>query len=222
MQRLSEELILPGAQRLFNEARKRKLEVTRQQEQRLVARQSERQVFRPAQDSNGKSASEHDPARYHADLGDMTATPHGGYKFFLLLINVFSRQAYVRILRSKSPGAIAEALRDVLLPLGVSVLPTDDGKEFQQQLDKLMDEQNIAHKAHVGRAHKNSLAVLDRAMQNIKQALSKQMARQKSDDWPSMLHQVVLIYNAQHHSAMCDAPQRCETRTGVGVQAAPR
>ena len=195
LQRLSEELNLPGAQRLYNEARKRKLQVTRQQVQRLVARQGEQQVFQPAQVSKGKSASERYPARYQADLGDMTANPYQGHRYFILLVNVFSRQAYVRVLRSKSPGEVADALRELRRPLDVKVLSTDDGKEFQQQVDRLLDEQDIAHRAHVGRENKNSLAVLDRAMQNIKQALSRLLARQYTDAWPSMLPQVVSSYN---------------------------
>lgn len=206
LQRLSEELNLPGAPILYNEAWKRKLQVTRQQVQRLVARQGERQVFQPAPVSKGKSASERYPARYQADLGDMTANPYGDYKFFLLLINVFSCQAYVRVLRSTSPGEVAEALRELLLPLDVNVLSTDEGKEFQQQVGRLLDEQDIAHRAHVGRENKNSLTVLDGAMQNIKQALSRRLARQNTDDWPSMLPQVVRSYNEQYHSSVYDAP----------------
>lgn len=136
----------------------------------------------------------------------MTANPYQGHRYFVLLVNVLSRQAYVRVLRSKSPGEVAEALRELLLPLDVNVLSTDDGKEFQPQVDRLLDEQDIAHRAQVGRENKNSLAVLDRAMQNIKQALSRLLAKQKTDDWPSMLPQVVRSYNGQHHSAVYDAP----------------
>ena len=74
-------------------------------------------------------------------------------------------------------------------------------------MNRLLDEQDNAHRAHVGRENKNSLAVLDRAMQNIKQALSRLLARQNTDDWPSMLPQVVRSYNEQHHSAVYDAPK---------------
>ena len=100
---LSDQLGNPGAQKLYLEARRRKIPVSRAQVQDLVKRQGQRQLFQPVQPSKGKSAAEGYSARYQADLADMSTTPSKGFPFFLVLVNVFSRQASAIPVRSENP-----------------------------------------------------------------------------------------------------------------------
>ena len=82
---LSDQLGNPGAQKLYLEARRRKIPVSRAQVQDLVKRQGQRQLFQPVQPSKGQSAAEGYSARYQADLADMSTTPSKGCRFFLFL-----------------------------------------------------------------------------------------------------------------------------------------
>ena len=66
---LYDELGLPGQQKLFLEARKRKIAVTRSQVNEFVQRQAERQVFaQPLPRAEGKTASEDVDARFMIDI----------------------------------------------------------------------------------------------------------------------------------------------------------
>ena len=138
---LSDQLGNPGAQKLYLEARRRKIPVSRAQVQDLVKRQGQRQLFQPVQPSKGQSAAESYSARYQADLADMSTTPSKGFRYFLFLVNVFSREAWAAPLRSKEPTAVAPALRRLLeaLPERPQVLSTDDGAEFTQHAEDVLN-----------------------------------------------------------------------------------
>lgn len=66
---LSDELGMPGAQKLWLEVRKRKIAVTKSQVNDFVPRQAERQVFaQQLPRAEGKTASEDVNSRYMMDV----------------------------------------------------------------------------------------------------------------------------------------------------------
>ena len=177
--RLSDQLGNPGAQKLFLEAKRRRIRVSQAQVTDFVKRQGARQLFQPAQPSKGKSAAEGYSARYQADLADMSTSPSKGNRYLLFLVNVFSREASAAPLQTKEPSTVTAGRRQLLeaLPEKPQVLSTDGGAEFTQQVDDLLGAPGIAHKAHVSKQDVNALSVLDRALQNVKARLARIMAR---------------------------------------------
>ena len=128
--KLSDELGNPGVRALLLEAKRRKIKhVSKAQVSELVKRQGQRQIFSKVQQSAGKSAAESYSARYQADLADMSTTPSRGFKYFLILVNVYSREVSAEALRSKEPTAVAPALKRLIekLPEKPQVLSIDDG-----------------------------------------------------------------------------------------------
>ena len=208
---LSDQLGNPGSRRLHLEARRRGIRVSRKQVEDLVKRQGQRQIFQPVQPSKGKSAAEGYSARYQADLADMSSTPSKGFRYFLVLVNVFSREAWAAPLPSKEAGAVAPALRGLLegLPEPPQVLSTDEGTEFGGAVGDLLQSLGIAHRTHVGKQDINALGVLDRALQNVKARLARMMARSDSDDaeWADVLPRAVAASNQASHSAVHESPE---------------
>ena len=206
---LSDQLGNPGAQKLYLEARRRKIPVSRAQVQDLVKRQGQRQLFQPAQPSKGQSAAEGYSARYQADLADMSTTPSKGFRYFLFLVNVFSREAWAVPVRSKEPTSVAPALRRLLeaLPERPQVLATDDGAEFTQHAEDVLNSLGIAHKTHTSKQDVNALSVLDRALQNVKARLARTMARAEGKEWADALQAAVTGYNKTYHSAVHESPE---------------
>ena len=176
---LSDELGNPGTAKLHLEAKRRELKVSKQQVQDLVKRQGARQLFQPAQQSQGKNAAESYSARYQADLADMSTTPSRGFKYFLILVNVYSREVSAEALKNKTPLSVAPALNRLIeaLPEKPQVLSTDDGSEFTQHVDDYLQSADLAHKTHVAKQDVNALAVEDRALQNSKARMAIIMAR---------------------------------------------
>lgn len=205
---LSDQLGNPGAAKLFLEAKRRKIKVSRAQVEALVKRQGNRQLFNPVQPSRGKSAAESYSARYQADLADMVNSPSKGFRYFIVLVNVFSREVYAEPLRNKEPVTVAAGLQKLIgaLPEKPQVLSTDDGTEFSQHVDDFLQSAGIAHKQHVGKNDVNALAVLDRALQNIKARLARLMARTEGE-WADLLPKVVTAYNKTYNAAVHEAPE---------------
>ena len=67
---LAKKLGTPGAQKLYQAARKAKIPVTKEQVRRYVSTKGQKQVFRPLPRSQGKTASEGLDVRYQIDLID--------------------------------------------------------------------------------------------------------------------------------------------------------
>ena len=68
LKELFETLGAPGQAKLWQEARKRKIPVTKEQVKNFVQRQGERQVFAQLPKATGKTASEGVDARYQLDI----------------------------------------------------------------------------------------------------------------------------------------------------------
>ena len=87
---LSERLGAPGEARLFTAARRQGINVSRRDVRGFVATQGQRQLFRPLQKPEGKSATDGPDDRYQMDLGQLND------KLFLLVVSVFSRKAWAK------------------------------------------------------------------------------------------------------------------------------
>jgi hypothetical protein len=98
---LSKELGTPGIEKLFKAARKRNLPVTRQQIKEFLSQKGEAQVFRAFPASQGKSSAEGPYTRFQMDLIDMKNSPSKGMAVILILVDVFTRQAWCKAASSK-------------------------------------------------------------------------------------------------------------------------
>ena len=108
LSRLSDRLGAPGEARLFTAARREGINVTRSDVRGFVATQGQRQLFRPLQKPEGKSASYGQDDRYQMDLGQLND------KQFLLVVSVFSRKAWAKPVRNKEPRTVAPVLEQIL------------------------------------------------------------------------------------------------------------
>ena len=70
LQELAQKLGTPGGQKLYQAARKRGIQVTKDQVRQYVRRQGQKQIFRPRPAAAGKTASESEQMRAQMDLID--------------------------------------------------------------------------------------------------------------------------------------------------------
>ena len=154
LSRLSDRLGAPGEARLFTAARREGINVSRRDVRGFVATQGQRQLFRPLQKPEKKSATDGPDDRYQMDLGQLND------KNFLLVVSVFSRKAWTRPLRNKTPATVAPALEEILdqIPNPPNVLSSDQGLEFTNEVSRILDEQGIIHKLKA-KGDPNALAV---------------------------------------------------------------
>ena len=94
LSKLSDRLGAPSVDKLFIAAKQRGLNVTKKQVRDFSRRQGERQIYRPVQKSEGKTASETIDSRFQMDLIDLhndaafDKSTGGVNKFILILINL--------------------------------------------------------------------------------------------------------------------------------------
>jgi hypothetical protein len=174
---LSKELGTPGLEKLYKGAKSRNIPVSRQQIKEFLATKGEAQVFRALPRSAGKTAAEGAGIKLQMDLIDMSNSPSNGMSYILVLIDVFTRQAWTAGVSSKTPGRVANALRPLLNALpSIQAVFSDQGNEFVGTVAKLLEEKGIVHQTRDSKFDLNALSVIDRTIQNLKLRLAKRIA----------------------------------------------
>ena len=199
---LYEELGAPGQAKLWQEIRKRKIQVTRTQVNDFVARQAERQVHvQPLPQAAGQTASEGPDARYQLDVVNLESL------IVVFLVQVFSRKTWARRIFDKSAESVLKGGKQLIenLKRPPSVLSTDDGGEYAD-LAGWLEEQGIAHKVHVADREVNSLAVLDRSVQDVKARYKRLMARSGKGDEQLKLKHALEAHNSSIHGTVHGTP----------------
>ena len=116
LERLNKELSYPGQQALYLAARKKGLEVTRDEVRRLVSSNTAKQEISAAQPSKGKIAAETETSRWQADLAEFHPRDSGLTKlqYALVVVNVFDRKTYTRVLPDKKPMTVRNAMKSIV------------------------------------------------------------------------------------------------------------
>ena len=156
---------LKGVDKLYAEARKAKIDVTKSQVKDFVGGVGQKQVLAQSQPSLGKTAVatiENKGSRWMLDLlqfrfsgQDDEETDDEGdeskKRYCLLLVNVFDRKLYGVTVTDKSAETTLVAVRKLMKKLGDDmkggVLSTDLGREFNNdQFQKVLEAHDVAHK----------------------------------------------------------------------------
>ena len=116
LERLNKELSYPGQQALYLAARKKGLEVTRDEVKKLVSSNTAKQEISAAQPSKGKIAAETKTSRWQADLAEFHPRDSGLKKlvYALVVVNVFNRKTYTRVLPDKKPVTVRNAMQSIV------------------------------------------------------------------------------------------------------------
>ena len=200
LRELADELNIRNPQALLREAARRALDTD-----------AVKQVLAPKQRAAGKSAAEKPNERLQADLIDFgrNASARSGNKFALVVTDVFTREVETRPLRSKNPREVGVAVASAVRELAGSkdvVLSTDGGFEFRG-VERSLTE-GAVHRVK-DKNDQNALAVVDRAIQTLKQDMATNAAR-RGGDWDTGLRKAESAYNNRYHSVVHGAPADVE------------
>ena len=130
-----------------------------------------------------------------------------GYKYILLVIDVFSKVIYVEALKRKTGDQTADAMDRILQRAeSPTMLVTDGGREFfNKYFFKVMYTNNINHFQTPTRT-KWKAAVAERANRTIKTRIDRWMQKTGRLDWVSIYQEIVENYNKTPHSTHKMAP----------------
>ncbi len=138
--------------------------------------------------------------QWQADLAEVAliADENSGHRFILTVIDIFSRYAWARPLKSKRGSEVAAAFKDIFdegrIPKRIQ---TDQGKEFENRdVRNLFQEHNI-ELFSVKSAYK--AAMVERFNRTLKTKLWKYFTSNLNQNWTKVLQDVVKTYNNSVH-----------------------
>ena len=177
--------------------RKRKIQATRSQIDAFVAK--------PLPQAKGQTAVEDVNARYMLDVVFVRDL------IVVFLVNVFTRKTWGKTIPNKSAASVGAAGKVLIerLEEQPKVLSTDDGNEFAVLATYLKDR-GIGHKVSVSDRDVNALAVLDRAVQDVKQRFTRMMARTGAGDEKVKLERALTAHNNAHIQTIHGAPNEVQ------------
>ncbi|XP_066157574.1 uncharacterized protein [Euwallacea fornicatus] len=139
---------------------------------------------------------------WQADLAqmDMYSRENRQYKFFLIVIDCFSKYIWAKPLKSKSGAEVADAFSKILKESKISPknLATDHGKEFYNtNFQQLMKKWTINHYSTFSIT---KAAIAERCIRTIKEKLYKLFSLNGNHKWVDILSDVIKKYNETKHS----------------------
>ena len=138
--------------------------------------------------------------QWQADLADVSliANQNKGYNFILTVIDIFSRYAWARPLKTKSGKEVAAAFKDIFREGRIPKrIQTDQGKEFENRdIARLFNVHRI-ELFSVKSAYK--AAIVERFNRTLKSKLWKYFTMSLKEKWTNVLQDVVSSYNRSVH-----------------------
>ena len=215
-QKLSELYYAPGTgllgqDKFYRKARSLGLQVTKKEIAEFLAKQATHQQHqvkkKPKKFLPFKAARENHI--WQCDLMFMDpaySRINGGYSIILCCVDVFSRKAYCRLLKTKGAGVIVKAFADIFEESVPVVIQTDNGKEFtNREVAKLFASHEIKHELHEAGDHQAN-GIVERFNRTIRGVLEKYQTAYNTKKWADAFPLILENYNSSFHSGIDGIP----------------
>ena len=194
LKELAKELGQPGADKLWQEAQRRNIQLTRKDVSAYVRSLGSRQVFQARPKYEGKIAATEINDRWAADIIDYNSRPSADpkdknepFQYVLIVQDIFSRVIFTKALKFKDQETVTEAFKEIVRNAGVpDRIDTDAGNEFKGAFDNFLQEKRIYHSVADIR-NKNPRGTLDAAIRTLRQQLGRTQTAEDRRDWAELL-----------------------------------
>jgi hypothetical protein len=139
----------------------------------------------------------HYDVRFYGELVQMDIAymfNYEGFQYFLLVIDCYSSKIFVEPLKTRDSASVSQALEKIIQHFGspISVIQSDQGKEFLGKTVQLLKSKKIVYRPKFG---KNKANFAENGIYLIKRKLYMLLRGQLSHDWPKSIKLVVDSYN---------------------------
>ena len=143
-----------------------------------------------------------------ADLADLHkyARKNKGYKYILVVLDVFSRYAWARPLKDKTGVSVTEAFKDIFKEGNhSSFLWTDRGTEFYNApMQEMLKSKDI----HLYSTHNEPKAMIaERFIRTLRKKIESNYVLTGSTVWYNILPQLIHEYNTTYHKSLKMTPE---------------
>ena len=196
--------------RLYNEAKKQIPDITLSRVKDFLQGQEAYTKHKPAKRKyrTSKVITDGLHENFDLDLADMSsiATHNTGVRFLLVLIDMFSRQAFVEPIRNKSGATVTHAMRRLFnrMPSIPKTIRHDAGKEFlNKHFTELMKQKNVETFTTYAQ---NKANYAERFIRTLKTRIHRYLTGNATEKYVNVLDQIVSSYNNSFHSSIQMAP----------------
>ncbi len=130
-------------------------------------------------------------------LGGVSTDFNKGYKYIMILIDVFSRYTDAVMLKSKNIDDCINSLKIMMdfNKINPSIIMSDSESSFMSKpFEKFLDERSIAHDVVVLNNHR-ALSVIDRFCRTLRSRFTKLFLGQGNTGWTEQLSKIIQQYN---------------------------
>ena len=217
---LNKELGNPGVQKLLTAARSRGIQATKAQAQEVQG--AAKQLFAQPPPQKGAHATNENGKVFQADLASLVqydADNNKGFRYFLLVVEVFTREARSKELTSNKAQETWEAFADIIDDWKrPQIVHVDDGVEFGQVFVDNARRNGIIVSTKEPEDI-NGISVVDAAMKSIKETMFREMVEDNTSSWIPYLARATAAYNKTPHGTTYNmAPKDVNTTDGNVVK----
>jgi hypothetical protein len=125
-----------------------------------------------------------------------------GHCYILTVIDVFSRYAWARPLKTKTGAEMVHAFSDIFntIPSPPHYLQTDQGKEFENRIFQAFLQHHRVHHFSVKSAYKSGM--VERFNRTLKARMFRYFTHSGTHKWVDVLPALVASYNASTHRSL--------------------
>lgn len=146
--------------------------------------------------------------QWQADLMDMQkySRENEGFRYILIALDIFSRQAYAMPVKSKRGEEIARAMDLILQDVKPNFIQTDLGLEFYNvHVKSVLTKHNVELFSVYS---ENKAALVERLIRTIKEKLFRIFTKQGNYRWVEILPKVLQAYNNSYHRGLKHIPSK--------------
>lgn len=177
--------------------------------QDIIAKNTQYQLFKKTKKIVGAHMVSFRPNQiWQADLLDLQKfhNQNHGFRYILIVVDVFTRFAYAVPLKNKEATTVFEAFKKVTNEADSfpEKLITDNGNEFlNRQLTPYLKRNGIVHETNDAGYHP-TLGIIDRFSRTIKEKLFKSFSADNNVIWDTKLKGFIEAYNKTPHRSLGD------------------
>ena len=144
--------------------------------------------------------------QWQADLVDMQKfeKSNKGIRYILTVIDIFSRYAWAKPLKSKRGEEVRDSFQDIFKVVVPEKIQFDEGKEFyNRHFKELLEENNIEW---FSTKSEKKAAIVERFNLTLKTRMWKYFTAKETNKWIDVLDDFVNDYNNSFHSSIAMKP----------------
>jgi len=206
-----EEENYPGLERLYKIIHKTHLDIKKIDVKNFLEQQLEYQLLKSKHKKTKKNKLGHlvaieENEIWQIDIYDLSKykSKNENYKYIFAIVDIFTRKAYISIMKKKNMENTTEALKNIIdtYKIKPKIIMSDNdpsflGSEFADYLTK----ENITFKPNVLGDH-NALGIIDNFAKRIKTILSALYIKTDSTNWTNYIVKIIQKYNNSDHSSL--------------------